>query len=191
MLRRAMEGPPRPGLQERIEQSRTGRAVISGVLVVLLAVVVLLVSQPSPIREQVVDTVEPAIFALGLDQYWGVFAPDPRNVVLRFHARVHYRDGTTETWTMPSGGPLLGEYWDYRWRKYVEYVVPDQFAALTRRQIATYIARDRHRGGRVPVRVVLVRRWQTVRPPGSATPRSPWREQAYFTLRVDPKALAA
>ena len=176
------------GLQERIERSRAGRAVISAMLVVLLIVVIIMSGQPSTLREEVTGLAAPVTNALGLDQGWGVFAPDPRNISLAFFARITYADGTTETWRLPGGGALFGDYWDYRWRKYLEYLVQDPWRDLTRRQFSSYVAQRMHRDGRSPTRVVLVRRMRAVRP-GEDPPRSPVREQAYYTLRVTEEVL--
>ena len=174
------------GLQERIERSRAGRAVISAVLVVLLTVVIIINGQPSTLRTEVGEFAGPGLNALGLDQGWGVFAPDPRNVSLDFFARVSYDDGTTETWRLPAGGPLIGDYWDYRWRKYLEYLVQDPWADQTHRQFSSYVARELSRDGRTPTRVVLVRQERTVRP-GKSPPRSPIREKAYYSFPVTPE----
>ena len=180
---------PGAGLQERIERSPAGRAAISLVLVVVLVVVIVMNGQKSTLRDEVVDATAPVINAIGLDQSWGVFAPNPRNVSLDFFARVRYEDGTTETWRLPHGGPLLGDYWDYRWRKYLEYLVQDPWADQTHRQFSTYIAREVHRDGRTPTRIVLVREKRAVRP-GQDPPMSDPREEAYFSFRVTSEVLA-
>jgi hypothetical protein len=178
-----------PGPAERLEQSRAGRIAISVVLVALLTVVVALCAQPSPVQREIVDAARPVVNALAIDQGWGVFAPDPRPVSLAFFARVQYADGLTETWRMPEGGAVIGEYWDYRWRKYLEYVTQDPWAGVTWRQMAGFIARDVDRDGRHPTRVTLVRRMQDVLPPGDGPDRGPRREQAYFVLDVDDRVL--
>ena len=178
-----------PGVQERIERSHAGRVVISVLLVVFLVVLVIMNAQQSAVRKEVLGVATPALNATGLDQGWGVFAPDPRNMSIEFVARVHYVDGTTETWTLPEGGPLLGDYWDYRWRKYLEYLVQDNWAHQTRRQFSAYIARQVHGDGRLPKRIVLVRRLRSIRP-GESPPMSAPREQAYYVHRVDPRDLA-
>ena len=183
-----MDGRERPGLQERIEGSRGGRLALSALLAVGLTVIVVQTAQPSAVRAKVLDVTQPALFAVGLDQGWGVFAPDPRNMSLEFLARVHYEDGTTETWRMPEGGALVGDYWDYRWRKYLEFLVQEPFLQQTSRPFSEYVARQMHRDGRTPIKVVLVRRFRKVRP-GESPPVSPVREQAYFTLPVTAEVL--
>ena len=184
-----MDGGEHVGLQERIERSRGGRRALSVVLAVLLVVIVIQTAQPSAVRKEVLDLTQPALVAVGLDQGWGVFAPDPRNRSLEFLARVHYADGTTENWRLPGGGALIGDYWDYRWRKYLEFLVQEPFVRDTARPFSEYVARQMHRDGRTPVKVVLVRRFRTVRP-GESPPRSALREEAYFSLPVTAEVLA-
>ena len=184
-----MDAGGREGLQERIERSPRGRLGLSVLLAVGLVVIIIQTAQPSAVRTEVLDLTQPVLYATGLDQGWGVFAPDPRNKSLEFLARVHYEDGTTETWRMPEGGALIGDYWDYRWRKYLEFLVQEPYLQQTSKPFSEYVARQMHRDGRTPVKVVLVRRSRTVRP-GKTPPVSPVREEAYFTLPVTAEVLS-
>jgi hypothetical protein len=177
------------GLQQRIESSRAGQVVISVFLALLLGTLIITTGQPSALQRETADLASPGLVALGLEQSWGVFAPDPRPISIEFFARVRYADGTRETWRIPEGSPLVGEYWDYRWRKYLEYLVQEPFLGLTVKPMSEFIAREAHKDGRVPTRVVLVRRIQAIRSPGSDPPRGPVTEQAYFVLKVDEKVL--
>jgi hypothetical protein len=171
-------------VKERVVGSRAGRGAISVVLALLLLVLFINNGQPSTLRTEVLDVTGPALRATGLEQTWGVFAPDPRNVSLDFFARVHYEDGTTETWKLPSGGPVLGEYWDYRWVKYIEYLVQQPYAGGVVRPLSQYVAREMTRDGRVVSSVVLVRRLQRIFPPGNDPPRGAVAEEAYFVYHV-------
>ncbi|MFN8020052.1 MAG: hypothetical protein U0Q03_00870 [Acidimicrobiales bacterium] len=96
----------------------------------------------------------------GLYQSWGLFAP-PRNETLRLEARVEFADGTTDTWTPPFGGDLLGAYADYHWQKYVEHAARrgngDEWPRLWA-PLARHAARELATATRVPVRVVLLGR---------------------------------
>ena len=177
------------GLQGRIEASRAGQVVISLVLILLVGSVAISTGQQSAIQREVSEKAGPVLTAVGLDQGWGVFAPDPRPVSFEFFARVTHDDGTTETWNLPHGSPFLSEYWDYRWRKYMEWLVQDPWADVTRRNMSAFIARELDDDKRTPKRVVLVRRWRQVRPPGRQPRQSPTREQAYYVYKVRPEDL--
>ena len=38
---------------------------------------------------------------------------------------MRYDDGSVAVWRPPAGGDLVGAYWDYRWRKWLENVTED------------------------------------------------------------------
>jgi hypothetical protein len=159
--------------------------VISAVLVVVLLSVFLELLPDSTLQRQSMKVVRPFVAATGLDQGWGVFAPDPRQQAIAMRARITYADGGREWWDLPDGGPLLGQYWDFRWRKYLEYIINNQFRNILFRPLAVWIAREHDEGGRRPVKVVFVARWYDLYTPVGRGPlRSAWRESAYYTLPV-------
>src|SRR5690349_17596288 len=98
----------------RLEDSETGRLVISAFV---LVVVVCLVANAIP------DTVASLFGVTGLDQGWGLFAPNPRRQQIDISARVEFADGSSAVWRIPRGGPVIAASEDYRWRKWMEYVV--------------------------------------------------------------------
>jgi hypothetical protein len=171
------------GLQERLESSPAGRVLISAFLVGTLAAILVTNLPESRLRRDAMKAAEPYLIATGLDQNWRIFAP-PRRTGLRVRARVTYRDGTVATWRPPSGDDLVGAYWDYRWRKWLENVTQDANRKLWR-PAALFAARELRRPGKVPRRVTLIRSWQDLRPPGKAGPdRRPWKSYAYYSLRL-------
>jgi hypothetical protein len=183
-------------LQERFEASVLGRALISAFLVATLATVVVENLPPSKVRREILRVGQPYLYATGLDQYWGLFAPEPRRVSIALHAQVKYADGTTQTWRTPVGGALFGEYWDYHWQKWQEWVLDEGYARLYRpaaerlwRSAAEFIARDRNRLGRQPVRVILVRHTSLNNAPGHHPIHEPDVAQAYYSLRITPGML--
>lgn len=184
-------------LQQRVEQSWVGRSVISAFLLITLAFVVAVNLFDSEIRRDVVRVGRPYLNALGLDQSWGVFAPDPRRTDVDFVARITYADGTKRDWRYPHEGPLFAAYWDYRWRKYAEWMVVYAREDL-RQPLATWLARKEKARGRDPLRVVLIARWRDVAPP-SFRPQAPptklgptggaWKEKQFFSVWVTPAML--
>ena len=171
-------------MQERLESSAAGRAVISVlVAATVLALVLWNLPDDSEIQQQSSRVVRPFMLASGLNQNWGVFAPDPRRQTLDFVARIEYPDGSSETVTVPRGGRLVGGYWDYRWRKWYEWVRTDSHQELWQPAAAWFAGRAR-RDGKDPVRVTLVRRWYDNLPPGDGPERGPWRESAFYTYTV-------
>ena len=172
-------------MQERLESSVAGRIVISAFLVVTIVSVIIWNLPQSEIQRRSLKVVRPYITALSLDQNWGVFAPDPRRETLDFFARVRYADGTEEDVRMPTGGRLVGAYWDYHWWKWVESVTNDQRQALWK-PAAVWFSRRATTDTRRPVQVTLVRRWYQIFPPGPGPSRGPWQEAEYYTLEITP-----
>jgi hypothetical protein len=168
-------------LQERFESTALGRAAISVFIAVSLAFVVAANLPHSRLRHDVLVPGQPYLNALGLDQNWDVFAPDPRRQVIDLVSRVTFSDGSVATWRLPYRGALVGAYSDYRWRKWLENSIADANRGLWR-PFALWTARRAAAGGKRPVRVTLVRRFYNVLPPGTSPDRGPWKAFAYYTL---------
>jgi hypothetical protein len=175
----------RAGVQERLESTSAGRTAISVFLIVTIASLVVWNMPQSEIQRRSLKVVRPYVTALSLEQSWGVFAPDPRRETLDFFARVRFADGTEEEVRMPTGGSLVGAYWDYHWWKWVESVTNDQRAGLWE-PAAAWFARRATTERRQPVEVTLVRRWHPLLPPGPGPSRGPWQEAEYYTLNITP-----
>jgi hypothetical protein len=171
-------------VQQRLESSRAGRAAISVfATVTVLCLVLWNLPDDSALQQESSRVVRPFMLASGLNQNWGVFAPDPRRDTLDFVARFVYADGTRGEMTIPQGGRLIGSYWDYRWRKWYEWVRTNSHDELWQPAAAWFAARARE-GGKNPVRVTLVRRWYRSFPPGSGPSHGPWQEYAFYTYVV-------
>ena len=76
----------------------------------------------------------------GLDQKWGVFAPNPRIETSNVVGRVERADGTLGDYPLESGAGI-SEYWNYRWRKYGEQLWTRPTAEPERVAFARWIAR--------------------------------------------------
>ena len=176
-------------IQQRLEASDLGRIVISALIVVALAVIVIANLPNSYLKSRLSDLSDPAIKATGLVQVWGVFAPDPRRQAVDIVGRVRLADGSVETWNDPEASPLFGDYWVYRWRKYMEWAIAEPYRNILWRPTAVWLARRSLREGKRPVAVTLIRRWSDLYPPGSHPARSPWKQTPYYRLQVTPEVL--
>jgi hypothetical protein len=125
---------------------------------------------------------------LGLDQYWGVFAPNPRNESWAVKARITYSDGTIGTWTKPDGDALVSEYRFHRWVKYQEQLWQRRHRGIWP-DFAIWLVRTHDSPARHPVRIELIRRWQHLNPPGSKVTHEPWEEETFYVLPVTPQVL--
>jgi hypothetical protein len=141
-------------------------AAISVFLVVFLVLIATANVPGNGVRKAVGKVDDPALAALGVRQVWSVFAPDPSQVVGKVSVRFTYRDGSTATWHVPRGGPLVHAYEDYRWLKLADNVARSQPAAA-----GLLVWAARHKAGPKPLaRADLIRSVYDVAPPGK--PRS-------------------
>ena len=151
----------------------------------------------SELKRQVDRAGRPYLNAIGLDQGWGAFAPEPRRTSIDLVARIRYEDGTKRTWHYPRGGPVFAAYSDYRWRKWLEWMVVYEQPDL-RNPLAVWLARRERAAGRRPLRVVLVARWRNI-PPPSWQPEAPptklasegpaWSERQFHSVWITPALL--
>jgi hypothetical protein len=155
-----------PDWQQRVEESRLGRGLLSIVIVVTLVAIVAINLPASDLRRQLLRGGQPYLNATGLDQNWALFAPNPRSVVIDVFALVTFDNGTIARWHFPRDGALIGTYRDYRWRKWGENLInPANGVALWRPAAlwaASQEARPRHR----VTQVTLIERFAQLAPPG-------------------------
>lgn len=168
----------------RLDETPRGRRVLTAFLLVTMVAIGVSVMPDSTIRTSAMGVVRPYLLATGLDQRWGVFAPNPRQDTSHLEARIDHADGTVTVWTAP---PATGvsEYWNYRWRKYAEQLWVERDRREERRALAAWVI-DRERAeGREPVRVTLVRRTAESLPPGPGPDQGPWREEPISLTTVE------
>ena len=177
-------------IQERVERSRVGQAAISvGIVLVLFAVLVTNLPSTSASRKRLIGTTQPILNVIGLDQNWGVFAPDPRRESLQLRARISYPDGGTEIWEPPDRDPVIGTYSDYRWRKLMENVLGEDGEGLLSRRLAVWVARTQRKRRALPSSVTLLRNAAPNQPPGSAIPDGPYTEVQHSELLITPSMI--
>ncbi len=177
-------------MQERLEAGRSGRAAISLLVAVVVASIVTSSMTNGALKPALLRHDQALLALLGLDQRWDIFAPDPRRRVVDVRARIDYADGPAEEWRLPRGAPVVGGYWDGRWRKWLDSAAFLGPQSQLWGELAGWLARDRVRSGRRPVRVTLVGRYFEQRPPGSTPLRGPWRDLVVHRLDVPPDQAA-
>ncbi len=175
-------------LQERLESSRTGRAFISVLLVVIVAGIVIANLPAGAVQRRLAAVTRPYMNATGLDQHWGMFTT-PRRDILYLEARVVHADGQVTTWRPPADGLVLGGYRDAHWRKLVEHAAGRPDNADTWPQLweplARYVASQAAHDGARPVRVTLVKRTAfELAPDGTLPGRTPFETRDFYTLRL-------
>lgn len=153
-------------VQKRIESTGVGRVVLSLVIAFTLLAVLVTNLPESELRRKLSNTTQPYLNAIGLDQNWGVFAPDPRREVLGLKGKLFYANGPPETWRPPVRGDLIGEYSDYRWQKFMENVLAEGGAGMLTRSTAGWVAREGRERSEPPVQITLTKESGFLPPPG-------------------------
>jgi len=116
--------------------------------------------------------------ALGLEQDWALFAPNPRSYSVGVYATITHRDGRVEKWVPPHNGLLIAPYRTYRWQKYVQRVRADEYSNLWE-PTARWLVR---KYGSDVTKVVLTRTFQEAQVPGSKGPRTATGKFDFYTL---------
>ena len=169
--------------QARLERNPFVRGFLSLVVVLFLAGLVQTNLRPSYLKDKLGKVTDGYVNAVGLDQNWALFAPEPRKFSLDLAATVTYADGSSTQWKLPRGGAVVGAYWDYRWLKWMEYSTDDAHRDLWQ-PAAAWIAREESRPGNPVTTVSLLRRETPNNPPGQAQKRGKTSEAQYFTYVV-------
>lgn len=170
-------------LQERLESSPLGRALISVLVVVLLGTAAIVNMPDSITKNALLPVVGRAANVVGLDQGWAVYAPTPRGFSTYLEARVLDRDGTTTALPIPITTGL-SEYWDYRWQRYGDTLLNGPDSRVRWAPYARWIADGQRGQGRHPVVVTLVNVSAASQPPGAPAPRGSWNERQFFSVGV-------
>ncbi len=153
--------------QERAERTLLGQGVISVVVLVILLTAVIWCLPDSVLKRRLQPVVTPVAMAAGLDQYWGVFAPNPPRQVDTVDVEVTLAGGRQVVWNIPRGDPVVGQYSWYHWQKIKENLV--RFPGI-RADFCRWVARQvaGPHGQATHVRMVL--HSATLPPPGTAVP---------------------
>ena len=120
----------------------------------------------SRFRGYMVDPVQGYVMKSGLWHSWDMFSPDPLSMNFDLHAQVFFQDGSLKIWQFPRMEKLglTERYQKERFRKWRERVRQDVFSTVWD-DTARYIARLHNNPTNRPVRVVLVREWESIAPP--------------------------
>lgn len=165
-------------MQDRLESSKAGRVAISVLVIAIVASIVTSSMTNGALKPSLLRYDQQLLALTGLDQRWDIFAPDPRRKVVDVRARIDYPNGRTETWRLPGGAPVVGAYWDSRWRKWLDNAMGLGPRSELWPGLAAWLARERTR----PLRVTVTGRYYDQRPPGSTPLRGPWRDLVVYRL---------
>lgn len=174
-------------LQQRVEGTIGGRVAISVFIAVTLIAVGVINLPESSLRRSLSTKTQPYLNALGLDQAWGVFAPDPRRNSIRLEVRLTYTDGETQTWSAPVRDDLVGTYSDYRWRKFEENLINEGSGeGGSAERLGRWVVRERRERSELPNSVAVVSASAQLPPPGPQA-GDPQRYNEQVLLTFDPE----
>ena len=158
-----------------------GRVGLSILLALFVFVLVVWNLPASEVRSRLRPEAKPVVYALGIDQNWGVFSPNPSTTSLAVEADVTFADGSVERFRFPDGNSVFGAYREYRWRKFERRVRLDDYRRLWR-STAEWIVQQYD--DREVVEVVLIRIFSKTPEPGSGDERV-WESVEYYTYTVE------
>lgn len=161
--------------------TRAGRALLSGFLLYTVVAVLVWNLPDARLRRPLIDFVTPFIIGLSLDQGWDLFSPDPQQRSIYIEVRMEFADGTSETWEPAAGGPFLGLYRGYRWKKWASRLPKKSNAHYWEGAASFFVRRyaDDPRGLRS---VALVTRWSDS--PEIGRYERTWHRAEFFRLAV-------
>jgi hypothetical protein len=164
---------------ERLPMVQTAGSILMMAFIAFLVLWNLPVGRP---RQDLSPVVNPVVQALGMEQYWQLFAPEPRHQTLELAAVISFAGGRTKVVAPPHNGIFLSPYRNYRWQKLVENLCFDGNKGLLE-SASLWFARQAGPGVRT---VVLTCTTQLAEPPGSTGPLPLPQVQYVYTLRVTP-----
>jgi hypothetical protein len=164
----------------RVERSPLGQAFLTLVMAVLVGALLVWNLPPGPAKEALLPAAGRVVQAAGLEQDWGLFAPEPRGSTVGVFATITHADGRTERWDPPDRGLILAPYRTYRWQKYVERLRDDRYERMWE-PTARWIGRE---AGPDVTRVVLTRTFRGAVTPGDPGPRPATEHFSFYTLEL-------
>ena len=166
----------------RLERLAVVQTAGSFLMIAFIAFLVLWNLPAGRPRQDLSPVVNPVVQALGMEQYWQLFAPNPRDQTLELGAIISFADGRTKVVAPPHNGIFLSPYRNYRWQKLVENLCFGTDKVLLE-SASLWFAHQEGPGVRT---VALTCTTQSVQPPGSTGPRPLPQVQDRYFLVVPP-----
>jgi len=142
----------------RISRVRLGKArdIAVSVLIVGILGTAVLASIPNSVFKQMASPVlGPVARATGLDQNWGMFAPNPPRTFSVLEVHVVMADGEDRVWLISEDDTMPGLYW----RKIKEEVIKHK---EFRDGLAAWVLRKMTKKGERPARVAMLVKTETL-----------------------------
>jgi hypothetical protein len=154
----------KPKTSPRATWTRISEIGISVLILAILAVAIVGSMPKSTIKSTAGQVTTPVALVTGLDQGWGVFAPNPPRVLTELEVHVIMSGGEDRVWKLNADRSQP----EYRWRKLKEGIV--KYKSL-RPAFAKWVVREVSNDGDKPVRVLIVMQTETLPLPGQGEPK--------------------
>jgi hypothetical protein len=158
----APAGDKRSTFQQRLEESRLGRRIITGIIVVILGTQVVWSMPESAIRRGLMPVVEPAN-AIDVNQRWTMFAPRLPTRVEEFEVDVTMADGSTRVWKLLPNPWLEKVFLPDRWEVMAANVQRQQDGRV---EFTRWVVDRLTRPSDHPVKAVMKFNFKVLPPPG-------------------------
>ena len=149
-------------LQRRFEDTRVGRWVFTGLIVVILGAQVI-ANLPDSAIKRVLHVVSEPTKAVNLAQRWAMFAPNPNQRLEYLDVAVTMADGNTRTWTAEPFTRYQRLFVPNRWEDLQENAIRQP---QIRPRLARWVVNEVSGPTERPVRVVMTMRFERLLPPG-------------------------
>ena len=157
--------------------SQIAEGAISGLIAAVILIGVVSNMPASAIKQALQPTLQPIAVATGLDQFWGMYAPDPPSRLETLDVHVTMADGGDRVWTLPAQyDPVVGVAASHRWRKLKESLLSEQ---QIRPQFAHWVVHELTGPSERVSRVQMILRTEVLPPPGTSGPGATGVETIY------------
>ena len=161
----------------RFKRSQIGEGAISALVVAVILIGVVSNMPASAIKAALAPTLTPIAVETGLDQFWGMYAPDPPSRLENLEVHVTMADGGDRVWTLPAQyDRVVGVAVSHRWRKLKESLLSEQ---QIRPQFAHWVVHELTGPSERVSRVQMILRTEVLPPPGTSGPGATGVETIY------------
>jgi hypothetical protein len=160
-----------------LQGSQIGEGAISALIAAVILIGVVSNMPASAIKQALAPTLTPIAVATGLDQFWGMYAPDPPSRLENLEVHVTMADGSDRVWTLPTQyDRVVGVAASHRWRKLKESLLSEP---QIRPQFAHWVVHELTVPAERANRVYMILRAEVLPPPGTRVPGETGAEIIY------------
>jgi hypothetical protein len=139
--------------------------MVSALIVAVILIAVVSNMPASAVKQSLAPVLTPIAAATGLDQFWGMYAPDPPSRLENLEAHVTMADGGDRVWVLPTQyDRFVGVAASHRWRKLKESLVSEP---AIRPQFAHWVVHQLTGPAERANRVYILMRTEVLPPPGT------------------------